>query len=119
MIGERSAEAGPGEVSAQVELAPGMGPASRSNPRVFLGPRREVARPYRTARLATGSKEMSGSHKYKVPPGVVATVEEAGPVGIAMGPTADGRGQGFHCPPGFVVGAYLDFLDFRWAPRWI
>ena len=45
MIGERSAEAGPGEVSAQVELAAGMGPASLSNPRVFLEPPREVARP--------------------------------------------------------------------------
>ena len=38
---------------------------------------------------------------------------------IVMGPTADGRGQGFHWPLGLSLVHTLILLGFRWAPRWI
>ena len=40
-------------------------------------------------------------------------------MGIVMGPTADGRGQGFHCHQGLSLVHTLISLGFRWAPRWI
>ena len=38
---------------------------------------------------------------------------------IVMGPTADGREQGFHWPLGLSLVHTLISLGFRWAPRWI
>ena len=40
-------------------------------------------------------------------------------MGIGMGPTTDGSGQGFHCPQGLSLVHTLILLGFRWAPRWI
>ena len=48
-----------------------------------------------TGRLARprDQRRCLGVPRYRVPPGVVVTVEEAGPVGIAMGPTPMGAGR--------------------------
>ena len=116
MIGDRSTHAGPGEVSAQVELAAGMGPASRSNPRVFLKLRREVGRPV---------PDGSPGHVIKGDVWEVQVRSSAGSrghrgggrsCGTHYGPNRRWERIGFPMPPGIVVGTYLDIAWFPLGP---
>ena len=103
-------------MSAQVELAPGMGPASRSNPRVFLGPPREVARP-----VPDGSR----GHAIKGDVWESHIQSSAGSRGHRGGGRSSGNRDGpnrrwaragFPLAPGLVVGTYLDIAWFPLGP---